>query len=367
MTSVNDLEFLKAYHTSLVDIDPDSPRHIDWLYSLRAQVGLDTSADIYEFPNTKGRYVIEDIIRCLPVITEHTSKRVYSSPALYRAYYIQDGVPLACVVVTRAESNCTVSAIGDATVVSSVIESIKANFVIPNTITITNLFGFTEHGPATRVSEVRSDDPRIYLSSPEFYPTIKNDDGSMLDFDQLAKDFNKSRSSLMILIGPPGTGKTTFLRTLMWKMGKDNNVSAMGENTILDPSFMGFLHQTEDSTLITVEDADKLCAPRSDDNIAMSSLLGFCDGVDISDQKIIISTNLAGLNKVDPALIRDGRAFKVIEFGYLTPEQGNDARVAIGLPVIDLEGHKQLTLAKALNAKEGLVGNRTATPVGFGV
>lgn len=366
MTSVNDLEFLKAYHESLNDIDPDSPRHIDWLYSLRAQAGLDTYADIYEFPNTKGRYVIDDIIRHLPLINEHTTKRVYSSPALYRAYYIQDGVPLACVVVTRAESNCTVSVIGDGWVVDSVINSIENNFITPNTITITNLFGFTEHGPSTRVTEVQSDDPRIYLSSPEFYPFIKSDDGSKLDLEQLANDFNNSRSSLMILIGPPGTGKTTFLRTLMWKMGKEHNVAVMGEQTILNPSFMGFLHHTEDSTLITVEDADKLCTPRSEGNDSMSSLLGFCDGVDISDQKIIISTNLAGLNKVDSALIRDGRAFKVIEFGYLTPAQGNDARVAIGLPVIDLEGYKQLTLANALNAREGVVGNRTATPVGFG-
>lgn len=278
---LNDRGFLKAYHESLNDIDPDSPRHIDWLYSLRAQAGLDTYADIYEFPNTKGKYVMEDMLKHLPEVGGHTTLRIYQSPALYRAYYIRDDVPLACVVLTRAESNCTTSVIGDMSLVKSFIDAIKANFIIPNVITITNLFGFTDHGPATRVSEVHSDDPRIYLSSPEFYPFIKSADGSTLDLDQLAKDFNASRSSLMILIGPPGTGKTTFLRTLMWKMGKENNVAVMGEQTILNPAFMGYLHGTDDSTLITVEDADKLCTPRSDGNEAMSSLLGFCDGVDI--------------------------------------------------------------------------------------
>lgn len=145
-------------------------------------------------------------------------------------------------------------------------------------------------------------------------------------------------------------------------MSREKNVVANDENVITDAGFMPFLHTLENDITITVEDADNLLTSRKTGNKQMSSLLNFAEGVVKTSTRMIISTNLPSLDKVDPAAIRHGRRFKVIAFRELTQKEANAARKAIDMPPIKFpKGRKTVTLAEALNFEDGIddLGNLT--------
>lgn len=81
--------------------------------------------------------------------------------------------------------------------------------------------------------------------------------------------------------------------------------------------------------------------------------------------KIIFPTNLPNLRVVDEALLRPGRAFKVIEFKRLSYDEANTARAAINLPnIVSKDTTDTYTLAEALNYTEG-ISVPTTTRLGF--
>lgn len=85
-----------------------------------------------------------------------------------------------------------------------------------------------------------------------------------------------------------------------------------------------------------------------------------------NDTKIILSTNLESLSKVDAALVRGGRCFDVIEFQLLTLEQAIAAREMMGLEEVEWpEGKTKFTLADALNQHE-MRANRKQKQGGIG-
>lgn len=361
-----DLKFTELYMESLKDISPDSPAHIDWLYSLRAMAGLDTVAHLYNFPNTKERYKIKDIMEAIPSLDlDDATSRKYRSNGLYREYITVDNVPILTIIATVTRGECSISLIGCEKHLEHVRTTMEEIFTVPKSIKISKLTGFSDSGPVINTEEFIENDPNMYFANGEFYPFLN--DGIPLDFDQLAKDYMESKASVMLLIGPPGTGKSTFIRTLIFKLQMKNNIVVLGDNTIMDPNFTNFIHNTSADTLINIEDADNLCLPRTSGsgNYQMSSLLNFADGIVSVGSKVIIATNLSTLNKVDPALIRDGRAFKVMEFKELTPDEANNARASIGLDPVEDYGRETITLASALNWTSIKTVNPVANKVGF--
>lgn len=144
-------------------------------------------------------------------------------------------------------------------------------------------------------------------------------------FHKKMEGFIKSRknSALCLLFGDVGTGKTTYLRKYMADNPKKDfiyvPVSMVG--TLSSPAFMDFLGQNEDVVLI-LEDAEKVVAQRGSgqsDECAVSNLLQMTDGIlnDIFKTKIIITFNCE-IEKIDPALTRNGRLFASYEFKNLT-------------------------------------------------
>jgi hypothetical protein len=161
---------------------------------------------------------------------------------------------------------------------------------------------------------------------PEAYPFISEDPHAYM------RRYMESKSSVLVLIGPPGTGKTSFLKQLIRISRADALLSYDDRILSGDGFFANFMQNTAQRMLI-MEDADTfLSVDRERGNNLLHKFLNIADGVMSSNKKIIFSTNLASINKVDPALLRPGRCFDVINFRNLTRSEAVNVNSALGLP-----------------------------------
>ena len=107
---------------------------------------------------------------------------------------------------------------------------------------------------------------------------------------------------------------------------------------------------------------------RESGNELMSTLLNASEGVVAHPgKKIILSTNLPSIDKIDPALLRVGRCYDVLEFRPLTREQAMIARASVGLEPVDFSSKDEWVLAEALfsNIDVRQITNRFARKVGI--
>ena len=135
--------------------------------------------------------------------------------------------------------------------------------------------------------------------------------------DDYIDDYLNSQASVLILIGLPGTGKTTFIKNMIHRSGADAKV-AYDEKVMMDDNlFAGFVD--DDCRFLIMEDADAFLQSRTDGNTMMHKFLNVSDGlVSAADKKLVFSTNLPKITDIDPALMRPGRCFDVVEFRPLT-------------------------------------------------
>ena len=148
----------------------------------------------------------------------------------------------------------------------------------------------------------------------DVYPFILGGANGYID------NFINNKASILVLIGPPGTGKTSFIKQLLYKANYPALVS-YDENVLNEDSvFSTFI--AGDSKALVIEDADNFLQPRKEGNQMMSRFLNVGDGLlSKKDKKIIFSTNLPSISDIDPALIRPGRCFGVLEFRELNRDE----------------------------------------------
>lgn len=165
------------------------------------------------------------------------------------------------------------------------------------------------------VYNARGDDisvPLNYRPAVEAaYPWIEK---SLSDY---IKDYLNSEACVLILIGPPGTGKTTFIKNVIHQSG--GNARVAYDQTVLqgDDFFASFVDGEDD--VLVMEDADSFLADRQDGNTMMHKFLNVSDGlISTVGKKMIFSTNLPNVSDIDPALMRTGRCFDVVQFRPLT-------------------------------------------------
>ena len=159
--------------------------------------------------------------------------------------------------------------------------------------------------------------------------------------------FMASDASILLLIGPPGTGKTSFTRGLLQYKEIDAIVTYDPAVLSKDHIFAQFIEG--DSTVFVIEDADTLLRARSDGNDMMSKFLNIGDGlVTTRGKKMIFSTNLPSINDVDPALVRPGRCFDILNFDSLEFDQVELLCAKLNIPV-PTDGKAKRTLAEVFN------------------
>ncbi len=252
-----------------------------------------------------------------------------------------------------------ISAIGNEADVVALMAAIDKRFTIPASIEVKTLVGYSDSSPATSSDIVIEGEAA--LAFDEFYPYFKD-----FTIDELVEAYQASSADALILIGPRGTGKSTFLRTLMLKIKAKMYALADQESLLADPRFTTFLRSLGTNAVIGIEDADNLIKPRSSGNAQMSMILNYLDGVVDHNTKMIISTNLPTLRETDEALVRKGRTFRVLEFQSLYGEQINVARGVLGKDPIEVTDETKMTLAEALNYDPDDNSLRTVQTIGFG-
>ena len=177
--------------------------------------------------------------------------------------------------------------------------------------------------------------------------------------DSYSDTLMAKNSGLTLLEGPPGTGKTSFLRHLIHRMRETHRfyfVPPANVGLLSNPEFIGFWsHQHAcypDARFVCVlEDSEGVLMVRDNDNRRQAgAILNITDGLlaDFLRLQIVCSINCHS-SEIDPAFMRPGRLIAHRMFSRMEPQSARRIAEKFGrlLPV-----QKDYSLAEIFNADE---------------
>lgn len=149
---------------------------------------------------------------------------------------------------------------------------------------------------------------------------------------------NNPNGRIVIVSGPPGTGKTYLVRSFISE--SENCCVILVPNTMItgleSPQLLTTLVNFKEENMIegekivfVIEDADVALGSRKDhvgDVLSVTSILNLSDGIigDSLGVRVIATTNLENV-EFDEAITRPGRLLKHIEIGRLDPIEASEA------------------------------------------
>jgi hypothetical protein len=208
--------------------------------------------------------------------------------------------------------------------------------------TAKNILDYGDGPFVTFREEILEKDAEMAL--PSFYPQFTREWG--MTVQKFAQTYAASRAPVLLLYGPTGTGKTTFVRTMAKELNAvvvaTSDMKIASSSALID-TYRDMLKQAmEDNDprphILLLEDLDALLMSRLNNNREMARLLNETKG--ITSNKgiyIIFSTNLTDLKDVDQALLRPGRCFAKVNIGRMTLPEANIVRKDLGYDDFDLK------------------------------
>ena len=199
--------------------------------------------------------------------------------------------------------------------------------------------------------------PQSLLSDEQF--SLHYPQGTSIWHSEFVEKLLCKAKGLSIFEGPPGTGKTSYLRHLIWILNKSHRfyfipTTAMG--VLCNSDFVDFwvkeLQANKTKRFVVIlEDSEKVLMTRESDNREeVSVLLNISDGMlgDFLRLQVICTIN-CNATQLDHALLRPGRLICHRKFERLNREQA--ARLAVHLGK-SLPQKEDYSLAEVFSGEE---------------
>ena len=181
--------------------------------------------------------------------------------------------------------------------------------------------------------------------------------------DKMLKSLkNEDEAGLFLLHGEPGTGKTSFIKSIIGDLDKDIiYLTPAYAEALTSPDLLSLLMDHQGAILV-IEDAESVIMKRAADNSnAVSNLLNLTDGFPADYMKLkIICTFNTDLENIDEALLREGRLKAMKEFKPLKADVVQRIAKEMGR---EIDGDSPLSLAKICNQASDF--NKKDVAIGF--